>query len=350
MPGKPDFERFRTAVLRETPDRVPLGELIIDNVVIQPWVGRPCDSMEVYMEFLVAAGYDFARVTPHIDFNPDKVPPKEGLRIGKAHEKDWDRTWSPEGQGVITSWDDLERHRWPTPDDVDYAPLHDAYACLPDGMKIVAHHGDIFTTAWALMGFETFCFALAEDPDLVAAVYERIGRVVLRAFEVMATLPGIGAMWYSDDIAYTEGLLVSPAHFRAELFPRMKAIGDMCRAKNIPFLYHTDGVLWEVMEDIIDCGVDCIQPIEPKAMDIVEVKRRYGDRLSVMGNIDLGYTLTRGTPEETAEEVRERLRTVGPGGGYILGSSNTISNYVLYDNYRAMVETTLASGNYPISC
>ena len=74
-----------------------------------------------------------------------------------------------------------------------------------------------------------------------------------------------------------------------------------------------------------------------------------GDRLCVIGNIDLSYTLTRGTPEEVAEEVKQRLKDVAPGGGYCLGSSNTIPDYVPPENYIAMVETTLERGNYPVN-
>ena len=83
-------------------------------------------------------------------------------------------------------------------------------------------------------------------------------------------------------------------------------------------------------------------------MDIVELKAGVGGRLCVMGNIDLAYTLTRGSPEEVAEEVRMRLRQVAPGGGYILGSSNSVPEYVPLANYQAMRETALRYGVYPI--
>ncbi len=96
-----------------------------------------------------------------------------------------------------------------------------------------------------------------------------------------------GALWYSDDIAYQTGLLVSPRVLRTYHFPWVKKIGDLARARNIPFIYHTDGILWDVMEDLIGCGVGVLHPIEPQAMDIREVKQRYGDRLCLMGNLDL---------------------------------------------------------------
>jgi len=106
--------------------------------------------------------------------------------------------------------------------------------------------------------------------------------------------------------------------------------------------------MWEVLPDVVECGFAAIQPVEPKAMDIVEVKRRYGKHLCLIGNIDLGGSLVRGTPEQVEAEVRQRIRELAPGGGYMVGSSNSITNYVPLDNFRAMIEATFKWGRYPI--
>ena len=81
-------------------------------------------------------------------------------------------------------------------------------------------------------------------------------------------------------------------------------------------------------------------------MDLVELKRTHGDRLSLIGNIDLIYTLTRGTPQEVAQEVRDRLRVLAPGGGYAVGSANSVTDYVPVENFRAMINATLEYGRY----
>jgi uroporphyrinogen decarboxylase len=106
--------------------------------------------------------------------------------------------------------------------------------------------------------------------------------------------------------------------------------------------------MWEVLPDVIECGFAAIQPVEPKAMDILEVKRRYGHHLCLIGNVDLGGCLTRGTPAEVETEVRRLLREVAPGGGYMVGSSNSITSYVPLDNYRALLTATRRWGSYPI--
>jgi uroporphyrinogen decarboxylase len=107
-------------------------------------------------------------------------------------------------------------------------------------------------------------------------------------------------------------------------------------------------VLWEVMDDLIACGVSALHPIEPISMDILQVKRRYGDRLAVVGNVEVD-TLARGTSDQVRDQVRRLLREIAPGGGYCLGSSNTVPNYARLDNYRAMIEEARQLGRYPIS-
>jgi uroporphyrinogen decarboxylase len=108
---------------------------------------------------------------------------------------------------------------------------------------------------------------------------------------------------------------------------------------------HTDGLLWEVMDDIIGAGVCALHPIEPKAMDIVEVKRRYGKQLSLCGGIDVDL-LSRGTTGQVRELVRTLIAGVGSGGGWCAGSSNSVPEYVPVANYLTMVETVLEEGKY----
>jgi uroporphyrinogen decarboxylase len=92
-----------------------------------------------------------------------------------------------------------------------------------------------------------------------------------------------------------------------------------------------------------------LNPIEPKAMNINELKKKFGSRISLIGNIDLGYTLTRGTPEEVKAEVRQRIRDLAPGGGYAVASSNSVPEYVPLANFNAMREATFQYGKYPIT-
>jgi uroporphyrinogen decarboxylase len=343
-----NFERLRTALMLEgEPDYVPLVELGIAKSIKESYLGRPVNTYQDEIDFAVAAGYDFVKIQPIIDMNPGNIQ-TEGKKLTTKTEDGNDRVWLAEHDGIIKNREDFDSYVWPKIEDISYKRFEEIKPLLPDGMKLIGQYGDIFTVAWEMMGFENFSMALFMDPELVEALFDKIGNLILSMYENMACFDHVGALWYSDDIAYASGLLISPDALRTYFFPWVKKMGDIAKKYNLPFLYHTDGLLWEVFDDIVDAGVNAIHPIEPKAMDIVEVKKKYGNKLCVIGNIDLGYTLTRGTPEETAEEVKERIRTVGPGGGYCVCSSNSIPEYVKPENYRAMVETTKKFGKYPI--
>ena len=356
MNPKPDFNRLLTALTCSgEPDRVPLCELGISPTVMTPFIGREAKTQADYIEFYANAGYDYIKVTPMYNWNPEGRVPKEGIRSSTGKfaansDNDVQIRYATEGAGIITTMDDFETYPWMSVDDVDFSIYKTANEFLPDGMKIIGHQGDIFTQAWILMGFETFSYAMVEQPELIAAMLDKCGQIIYDIFERIADQENIGALWISDDIAYTEGLMVSPAFLREHVFPWYKKIGNIARQIGVPYMYHSDGDLWQVMPDLIDdIGFNALQPVEPKGMDIKELKDKVGHRVCLIGNIDLGYTLTRGTPEEVAEEVKQRIRDIAPGGGYCVGSSNTVPYYVPVENYCAMVEATLKYGNYPIS-
>ena len=347
MIRKPDFRRLETALWCKEPDFVPLVELGIAKSIKENYLGRPVVSLQDEIDFSAKAGYDFIKLQPIIDMNPGKIQPRS-VRLTTKTAEGADRVWASEHEGIITGWEDFDSYLWPRKEDISYERFDKIRPLLPEGMKVIGQYGDIFTMAWGMMGFENFSMALYMEPEIVKALFNKIGELLLSMYENMVTFDFVGALWYSDDIAYASGLLISPEALRAYFFPWLKKIGDIAKKYHLPFLYHSDGVLWDVFDDIIDSGVNAIHPIEPKAMDIREVKRKYQGKLCVIGNIDLGYTLTRGTPEETAREVKDKIRTLAPGGGYCLGSSNSIPEYVKPENFRAMVDTTKQFGAYPI--
>jgi uroporphyrinogen decarboxylase len=364
----PDFERVRTALLcAGEPDRVPLAEAGIDKGIREAVLGRPIRTLADEVDFWRVAGYDFVpvhvglRLMLSLGHDPtyDARERREALaaarlsgraRYGVGDLEDRERAWAQEHKGVVTTWEEYERFPWPTADEFDQRETMDEVATLlPEGMRTIIYQGHIFTLVWELMGFEAFCFGLTECPDLIDAMFERIGREQMDVFTRLIQRPEVGAAWMPDDLAYTEGLMVAPSYLRRWVFPWFKRMGAICRELGKPFIFHSDGRLHEVMDDIIDCGFTALHPIEPKAMDIRDLKRRYGGRLCLIGNLDLGYTLTRGTPAEVVAETLGLMRDVGPGGGYCVGSSNSVPEYVPLANYNAMRETVLRRGAYPIN-
>ena len=350
--GSCSFDRFLTAVYRREPDRVPLAEVSFDQEIKDAFMGRPVCTLADDVAFWAAAGYDFVVLETDLWSTPQvqasiitPLANTAGLYSSSPHERRWVATEA----GVIKTRDDAERFVWPQADWFDYSPYEEVRRYLPPGMKVVASLGHIFTTAWQLMGFEHFCLSLHEDPGLVRDIIDQLGRETLASLERILSHESVGAVWLQDDIAYTNGLVIPPARLRELFFPWLNEAAALCHARGRPLLYHSDGDLRQVLPDIVAAGVDALHPIEPKCMDIVAVKREYGDRLALVGNLDLGYTLTRGTPQEVREEVRFLIKHVAPGGGYLLGSANSITNYVPLENLKAMLAATLDYGRYPIA-
>ncbi len=348
MGFQPDFEQTKTALKGGQPSRVPLLELAIADKIKEKLLGRPINDVRDKIDFFTKAGYDYIRIAPKINMNPDNVRPKEGDRISEDTADTTTREWHASGQGIITTIEEFEKFRWPKLSEVDYSDFEIAQHNLPDGMKIIGQYGDIFTWVWDFMGFETFSFALVDNPELVEKMFDKIGSIVLNLFENIVTFDNIGAIFYSDDIAINTGLFIKPDVYRTYLFPWMRKIGALCQKHDLPFIYHTDGNIWEVLNDLKQCGIDALQPIEPQAIDIIELKENRGKDFCLVGNVDVDL-LSRGRPEQVEKEVKRLLKFVAPGGGFCLGSGNTVADYVKFENYLTMIETTRKYGKYPIT-
>ena len=362
---QPDFDQLHTTLLCRQPDYVPALELFHDVEVKEAFLGRPVQAIADDVEFHYTAGYDYysawvsyRQIRQRIAADLVKpatltYSPYGGMRR---------RRWSPERGGLITSLEDFEAFPWPRPGHgllevsapgLHPLPLREAIdqitQALPPEMGLILCTDGIFERfAKDMMGYETFCYKLYDDPELIWRMFAMVGELWLAVYEEVAALPRVSALWLADDIAFGQGLMFSRQLMRQHLFPWYRGIGEVAAHHDKPLLFHSDGDLRPILDDLIACGVKALQPIEPKAMDIVALKRDYGGRLCLVGNIDLGSTLTLGTPDEVRAEVGERIRTLAPGGGYCVGSSNSVTNYVPLPNFKAMLEATFEYGCYPI--
>lgn len=349
VPLDPDFSRLATALRREEPDRVPLFEADIALPVQEWFLGREITSPSDEVEFFIRAGYDYVPVlAPFFSPRLMRTASDEDGSLGDAEK---DRTWLVESEGLIKSLEDFRRFPWQKAEDVDLSSFEEVVKILPSKMRIIGmlSPAAVFGNVSQSMGLQNFSYALYDNASLVEELFELVGSTYVKIAERLVQAPGLGAVLMSDDLAHTGGCLASPGVYRRHVFPWYRKIGEVLEEAGLPFIYHSDGNILEIMDDLAECGIKAIHPVEPQAMDIVEVKRRFGDRFCIFGNIDLDYTLTRGSVDEVVVQVKERLRKLAPGGGYGVSASNSIPDYVRPQNYRAMVETAMKYGKYPIS-
>ncbi len=358
---EPDFFRMRKALLSEgEPDFVPLFDGV-DRDIKSAFLGTAVTDLKGDIEFAVAAGYDFIHIMVGLRTligwggrgQRTKISVEKPLfRSTRAHysrlsDQEDERNWAEEGKGAISTIDEFERFPWPAINDFDYSSFEVAKTLLPPKMKVIVTIDGVYATTWKLMGGETFYLSLVENPELVSLVFERVGYIQYECAKKAISFDCVGAFRVNDDIAYNQGLQIAPKYLRKYFFPWVRRVGEIIRQRDLPYIYHSDGNIYEVMDDIIEAGFNALHPIQP-VMDIRYLKRKFGDRLCLVGNIDMDI-LARGTPEEVEELVKRNLRDIAPGGGYIVGASNSIPEYIPLQNYNAMRETTLRYGRYPIS-
>jgi len=356
MELKPDFNRFLAAVHHRETDRVPLGEVLIDYSIQGRFLGRDvgAEDWASQVEFWSKAGYDYLPVTVSM-MSPGKVTEESKItrvlkeRVLRERPGTTDpKAWNLEFTSFIHERPDLERFPWDAAADIDLSSLKAVGKLLPEGMKAIAVSGKIFTLTWMLMGFNNFALKLVLEESLVAEVFERVAAIQLKALERIFGMDHVAGVWAVDDLAFGTGPMISPVALRKHVFPWYKKVADLCHDQNRIFLMHSDGDIITLMEDLIALGVDVIQPIDPSCMDMAKVKRQYGHRICMVGNVS-NELLRSGTTGEIAARVKALLRDVAPGGGFALGSGNSVPNWARFENYMAMRDTCLKHGTYPIT-
>ena len=339
---KPDFQRFYNAISREKlPDRVPIAEVGIDIEIMEKFLGEPVSDLKTYTSFWEKAGYDYILLSVRGQPLGDSFQIKITEGVSSVHSA---TTLSTDGDWGVHDEKGFREYPWIGPHDVYYKDVDGIKGYLPDGMKLVVNHGPLFQSILRIMGFEALSMALYDNPELIQAIAEKVGELSVNIVENLAQRDWVSGIWIGDDMAYTEGLLVSPDFLRTYVFPYYKRIGDVCKRYQKLFLFHSDGKLAEIYDDLYKCGVQAIHPNEPLSVDIVELKKQWGDKFAFLGNVDVDL-LSRGTPEQVIDAAKYLIENAAPGGGYALSSGNSIAKYVPIANYKAMLDTVRKYGD-----
>lgn len=237
----------------------------------------------------------------------------------------------------VRSRDDLDKLVFPDPDDPKmYKNAKRVIRRYKGKYAIGASLRTGIAATYMSMGLDGFSYLLLDDPGLINSV---LGRYADWTISIVKNLKEVGVdfIWTFDDLAMKTGPLFSPIVFRDTLMPHMLRVGDAIKSYGFPWVLHSDGNILPLMDDLISMGISGFHPIEPSAMDIKEMKELYGDRICLIGNIDLHYTLTRGTVEEVEDEVKNCIENIGKGGGYMISSANSITSYCKIKNIQAMI-------------
>lgn len=255
--------------------------------------------------------------------------------------------------------DDLGRYPWPAvADPRRFAGLKDQARTLQGaGYAVVALTGiSPFEFGYMLRGMDQWFLDLAGDHDFVHALMRKLTDLMQSAAARLLEEAGeyIDVVITGDDLGSQNAPLISPAMysqlikpFHAEL---LRGIKQRTRAR---VFYHSDGDIYPLLGDLIEIGVDLLNPVHVSAKDMgdtARLKREFGDRLSFCGAIDTQWALPRGTPDDVRREVRRRIKDLAPGGGYILAAVHCLQPDVPPENVCALFEEAVVAGRYPITC
>ena len=368
MPQMTSRERVVAALSHQEPDRVPmdLGSTIDSSIVVEGYdrlkahlgvesenvlTNRMMRVVDVDERVLQALGIDTRGVFP--GGPPDEILPGGRYRDewGVKRLKPPDSYYYDERVFPLSgeiSLQDIARYPYPDPSDPRRTQG------LKEQLRRIREETDcaavlnmpsafVHKTQY-LRGFEDWFMDFAGDRRLLEALFDAVLEVSLAICkDVLAEVGSeVDVLLGADDIGVQKGLMVSPAAYRQLVKPRhekyFRLMHEMSPAK---VLFHTCGSVVDIMDDMIETGVDVLHPVQVSArgMDPKVLKAKWGDRLSFWGAVDTQHTLSRGTPEEVRAETRERIEVLGRGGGYVLGAVHNIQPDVPVENILAMYET-----------
>jgi uroporphyrinogen decarboxylase len=345
----PDWIAFRDCIMRRgTPKRVHYIELFLDGEVKQEICRRygvaadlapddplfPVKQEAAMQRFL---GYDYVRQ----GLDALEMPLKHCAAEDTADlTRRGGRQYMEEHEGPITSWEEFESYPWPDPEQATTHALEWLEENLPEEMCIIgsggfAHFAEYLT--W-LMGYETLCYALYDQRDLVRAISNRLTQIYRVVLGRMLEFDRVKIIWGSDDMGFKTGTLISPDDLRQFVLPGHRLMAEMSHQAGRPYLLHSCGNLELIMEDLIeDVGIDARHSFEDTIETVTEADDRYGDRIALLGGIDVDF-LCRADEGQVRQRVRDTLEQCMPGGGYCLGTGNSVANYIPLDNYLAMLD------------
>lgn len=378
-------ERVWAAINREPVDRVPIHAVAVDGIICDEVLGKPPKSAfdtldeleEQYpddwidrvngivgeietnvfsraMETAAAIGYD----TCGAGYIPFLFESKEKMTdiFGRVYKivNDHGHIFPYYMDGVIKNQKEWES--FPKPDLKEiYKRAKKMYKSIlrkskkfKNDILIMAQddYCSVFPPVWQGMGMNAFAMALRKNPKLIEERFEQTTEFVIGLFKIYAEL-GAKVFFEGGDIAFKSGPLINPKYIDKYVLPSMKKVTEAVHEWGAKIIFHSDGDITSLLDFVVESGFDALHCLEPPYVDLELVKKKVGDRLCLLGNIDTSYILVDGTQKEVEDAVKYAIKKLGPGGGYILSPSNS-HPAMSYQRIKWMIEATKKFGTYPL--
>ena len=347
-------ERMITALSRRKPDKVPI-ELKFTSPVLKlfekktgstdPYSYFKMDFREVRFKEPHKIN-DFSRYFPNLPVNSTIV--EWGIARVPGSMPNYHRKISPLFHAA--SIKEIEDYPFP-----DFTPNY-RHEHLEEevrkhhemGLAVVAFmEMTMFERAWRIRGMENFMIDTISNPDMAALLLDKLTEISSFMAKCFAE-SGVDVIKLGDDIGSQDSMIINPDMWRKLLKPRLAKIINVIKKikPGILIYYHTDGYIEPVIPDLIEIGVDILNPVQPECMDPVKLKKEYGNYLAFWGTIGIQTTMPHGTVDDVRTAVKHMIETVGKGGGLLIAPTHVIEPDVPWDNVLAFVEAVDEYGYY----
>ena len=335
---KPDIENLYKVLRREEPDRATLFELFMNRPLYERLAGRELtgggDSALEYMKLTIdayaAAGYDYTTAHACDFYFPSK------------RENQEKKTISLNEGFVITDEASFEAYKWPDPENFDYSRLEKISPFLPDNMKLmIMGPNGVLENVIVLTGYDNLCLMLYDNPQLVSAIFNKVGERLLKYYELALEYDTVGLLMSNDDWGFKTQTFLSPDDMKKYVFPWHKKFVELAHSKGIPAVLHSCGCLDDVMDAVIDdMGFDGKHSYEDAILPVEETYEKWHERIAILGGIDMNF-ITQRSEEEIVSRCRAMLTRAHGRGGYALGTGNSVPEYVPQDHFIALLKAAL---------
>ncbi|MDR2705100.1 MAG: hypothetical protein LBC02_04905 [Planctomycetaceae bacterium] len=324
-------ECIMAALRRETPERIPTFEWFIDTTITQALCGTD-DCIEAVEQLDLDA----------INVRPDY---KKNWLNETTFADEWGNERVLTGDLIpacrkhaVTNIADWKEYAFPDPQSpYRFQMLEKALNRFGGRRAVVLNLRDGFSDMRDLLGYQQALISSAADKQLFSDFLKRVAEYNITLAEIAVKRYGIQIVATTDDVCTAKGPIISPKTYREVIYPTFYEVMQAFRSLGLLIVKHCDGNVRKFIDLWIDAGIHCLDPIDPGGdLDMGEMKRQYGNKIALKGNIDCAGTLPDGTPEQVEEEVRVCIEK-GGRNGFILSSSNTIHRGVKPENYRAML-------------
>lgn len=332
-------ERIFAALELKTPDRVPIFESSIAPNVIESIIGE-----NNLLRFVEEVGLDGVSVT--INYKR-KFRTKNTYKDEFGITRKVDKTYDMPLNYPIKTIDDFKKFKWPDVFEQEkYKNIKKAAKYFGGSKAIIILLRDVFSFPRDLLGFENFLMSFYSDKELLKELIKQSAEYSL-GLARESFKHGAEIILATDDYADNKGPLLNPDMMREFIFPALSNLFKEFKKIGFKVIKHTDGNVMPILNDLVECKIDCLDPVDPLAdMNLKNIKKIIGNRVCLKGNVNCATTLVDGTISETIAETRKCLEDAKGKGGYILSSSNSIHSGVNPDNFLKMVETAKEYGAY----